>query len=102
MFRFIYYFLNQRSEEFEVLSQALKGDTLNLGRLNHLQTKLRREAVSLNRITTCIEDSIPIVRELFKDFIKYVVVHLNLNYSRVIRFTDAVTRNLSTTKNLRP
>lgn len=68
--KFIYYFLNQRSEEFEVLARALKGDTLNLGRLNLLQTKLRREAVSLSRISKCIEDNIPIIHELYHDFLR--------------------------------
>jgi len=68
--KFVYYFLNQRSEEFEVLAQALKDDTLNLGRLNLLQTKLRREAVSLTRITETMLESTNIVRKLYEDFEK--------------------------------
>lgn len=51
IFRFVYYFLNQRNEEFEVLTKALQGDALNIGRLNLLATRLRREAVSATRIT---------------------------------------------------
>jgi len=49
--KFVYYFLNQRNEEFEVLARALQNDQINLGRLNLLATRLRREAVSATRIT---------------------------------------------------
>jgi len=66
--RFCYYFLNQRSEEFVVLAEALKGDTLNLNRLNFLQTKLRKEAVSMSRISDCIKDHAPLVAKIFEDF----------------------------------
>jgi len=66
--KFIYYFLNQPSEEFEVLAKALKNDTLNLGRLSYLQTKLRREAVSLARINDTLIDSASLIHKLFADF----------------------------------
>lgn len=33
--KFVYYFLNRRTEEYTALSQALKNDALNLGRLRY-------------------------------------------------------------------
>jgi len=66
--RFIYYFINQRSEEFDVLSAHLKNDPINLGRLRLLHTSLKREAVSQNRIYECLLSYAKIVEELFKDF----------------------------------
>lgn len=66
--RFIYYFLNKRSEEFDVLAQSLAGDPLNLGRLRLLQTRLKREAVSQERIYQCLLSHPSVANELFKDF----------------------------------
>lgn len=66
--RFVYYFLNKRSEEFDVLSKSLKNDQMNLGRLRLLQTRLKREAVSQERILACIQNHSGVVIELFKDF----------------------------------
>jgi glutamate dehydrogenase len=66
--RFVYYFLNKRSEEFDVLSKSLKNDQMNLGRLRLLQTRLKREAVSQERILACIQNHPGVVLELFKDF----------------------------------
>jgi len=66
--RFIYYFLNKRSEEFDVLAKSLKNDPMNLGRLRLLQTRLKREAVSQERILACIQNHSGVVVELFKDF----------------------------------
>lgn len=66
--RFVYYFLNKRSEEFDVLSKSLKNDHMNLGRLRLLQTRLKREAVSQERILACIQNHSGVVFELFKDF----------------------------------
>lgn len=64
--KFVYYFLNQRNEEFDVLATALKGDTLNLGRLNLLATRLRREAVSATRIT----------RALYCSYFVFSILHI--------------------------
>jgi glutamate dehydrogenase len=66
--RFVYYFLNKRSEEFDVLSKSLKHDQMNLGRLRLLQTRLKREAVSQERILSCIQNHSAVVIDLFKDF----------------------------------
>eukprot|EP01128_Nolandella_sp_AFSM9_P001038 TRINITY_DN1114_c0_g1_i1.p1 TRINITY_DN1114_c0_g1~~TRINITY_DN1114_c0_g1_i1.p1 ORF type:complete len:1427 (+),score=326.26 TRINITY_DN1114_c0_g1_i1:428-4282(+) len=66
----IYYFLNQRSEEFEVLSTALKNDHVNQGRLNLLATRLRREAVSAQRITQAMFEESVLVKELYQDFLR--------------------------------
>jgi hypothetical protein len=49
-FRFIYYFMNTTDEDTQALNAVLKGDMVNLGRLNRLRSKLRREAVSTARI----------------------------------------------------
>ena len=37
--RFVYYFINQRTEEFDVLANHLKDDPLNLNRLRLLATR---------------------------------------------------------------
>jgi ankyrin repeat protein len=68
--RFVYYFLNKRSEEFDILAKAMKGDQLNLGRLRVLQTRLKREAVSQERIYACLANHPAVVSELFQDFFK--------------------------------
>lgn len=68
--KFVYYFLNQKNEEFEVLARALQGDAQNLGRLNLLATRLRREAVSATRITQAMFDEVPLLRKLYEDFVR--------------------------------
>lgn len=50
--RFIYYFLDTRDEDTQALSNSLKDDMINLGRLNRLRLKLKREAVSTTRIAS--------------------------------------------------
>jgi glutamate dehydrogenase len=66
--RFVYYFLNRKSEEFDVLAKALKSDPLNFGRLRLLQQKLKREAVSHERIYACLINHPTVAVELFKHF----------------------------------
>ena len=66
--RFVYYFLKGRSEEFDVLAKALKNDPLNFGRLRLLQTRLKREAVSQERIYACLVNHPTVTAELFADF----------------------------------
>jgi glutamate dehydrogenase len=66
--RFVYYFLNKRSEEFDVLAKSLKNDQLNLGRLRLLQTRLKREAVSQERIFNTLINHPQVGSELFNDF----------------------------------
>ena len=66
--RFVYYFLKGRSEEFDVLAKALKNDPLNFGRLRLLQTRLKREAVSQERIYACLANHPTVTAELFADF----------------------------------
>ena len=68
--RYVYYFLKTRSEEFDVLAKSLKNDPLNLGRLRLLQTRLKREAVSQDRIYSCIANHPQVVKELFADFLR--------------------------------
>ncbi len=68
--KFIYYFLNKRSEEFNQLADAFKDDPLNLGRLRLLQTRLKREAVSRERIFSCLLAHPDLVQELYAHFAK--------------------------------
>jgi glutamate dehydrogenase len=68
--RFIYYFINQRSDEYMALSEHLKqqNDTVNLSRLQLMHTSLKREAVSIDRIYTVMHQYNSTVRSLWEDF----------------------------------
>eukprot|EP01101_Sappina_pedata_P003813 TRINITY_DN1537_c0_g1_i1.p2 TRINITY_DN1537_c0_g1~~TRINITY_DN1537_c0_g1_i1.p2 ORF type:complete len:781 (+),score=410.62 TRINITY_DN1537_c0_g1_i1:98-2440(+) len=66
--RCIYYFLNKPSEEFTSLSAALKNDPAKLNTLTTLQSKLRGDAVSIQRIYECLERNIEITKLLFAEF----------------------------------
>jgi len=68
--KFVYYFLNQRNEEFDQLAKALQGDPLNLARLNLLATRLHREAVSRDRITQGVIDEVRLFPKIFADFVR--------------------------------
>lgn len=65
---FVYYFTQQKSEEFEALANAFKDDALNLGRLKALQTKLKREAVNRKRIFEAVSNQAETVREIYALF----------------------------------
>lgn len=67
-FRFIYYFINQRSEEFDTLAKVFANDPLNLSRLRLLNTTLKREAVSQTRIIDAMTRHPKLVDLLFDDF----------------------------------
>ena len=67
--RFIYYFLNKRSEEFDVLAKSMANNPMNLGRLRLLQTRLKREAVSLDRIYSCLINHPIVAQQLYNDFV---------------------------------
>ncbi len=62
--------MNKRSEEFNQLSNQLANDPLNLGRLRLLQTRLKREAVSRERIFASILSHVPMIQELYEHFQK--------------------------------
>jgi glutamate dehydrogenase len=66
--RAIYYFISQRSEEFDVLANHLKNDPLNLGRLRLLHTSLKRESVSQSRISEALRANPQLAALLFQDF----------------------------------
>jgi len=67
--RFVYYFINQRSEEFIALSRGLASDPISLGRLRMLYTSMKRGSVSLNRILDVVKSYPTIVQQLVKDFV---------------------------------
>lgn len=67
--RFVYYFINQRSEEFIALSRGLSADPISLGRLRMLYTSMKRGSVSLNRILDVVKSYPSIVQMLVKDFV---------------------------------
>jgi len=66
--RFAYYFINQRTDEYDVLSEHFKNDSLNLARLRTLNTTLKREAVSLERIYETVARHPDIAQELYQEF----------------------------------
>lgn len=72
---FVYYFINQRSEEFEALSQKLKDDSINLGRLRLMHTTMKRDTVSHNRILEVMQEHPEIAQELYKDFERRVTTN---------------------------
>eukprot|EP01097_Dermamoeba_algensis_P009327 TRINITY_DN6544_c0_g1_i1.p1 TRINITY_DN6544_c0_g1~~TRINITY_DN6544_c0_g1_i1.p1 ORF type:complete len:780 (-),score=197.67 TRINITY_DN6544_c0_g1_i1:4-2343(-) len=65
---FCYHFLNQRLEEYGLLSAVFKNDPLNRGRLEMLQKRLRRDAVTESRIISCIERNYELVKEIYAEF----------------------------------
>jgi glutamate dehydrogenase len=65
---FVYYFTNQKSEEFDVLSKKLSSDPVNLARLKTIQTRMKREVVSRKRIIDCIANNLPVIREIYAAF----------------------------------
>jgi len=66
--RFVYYFMNNKSDEYEMLSKTLKNDPVNLGRLETMHNRLRSAAVSPARIQECIQKHPDIIKDLFQDF----------------------------------
>eukprot|EP01091_Cochliopodium_minus_P001852 TRINITY_DN1181_c0_g1_i1.p1 TRINITY_DN1181_c0_g1~~TRINITY_DN1181_c0_g1_i1.p1 ORF type:complete len:1199 (-),score=411.69 TRINITY_DN1181_c0_g1_i1:74-3670(-) len=66
--RFVYYFMNNKSEEYAMLVKYIKNDPVNLGRLETMHNRLRSAAVSPARIQECITTYPEIIRELYEDF----------------------------------
>jgi len=69
--RFVYYFMTNKSEEYQMLAKSLKSDLLNLGRLETMHNRLRSAAVSPARIQECIQNYPEIIKELYQDFKYY-------------------------------
>lgn len=95
--RFIYYFMIKPSEDFAMLAKAFKDDPLNMSRLNGLQTRLRREAVSLNRILETIPRYPELVVELFNDFLRTTSPHGEkpvVNKDLISRIKKAIDNDL--------
>lgn len=66
--RFVYYFMNQRSDEYDALTETLKDDPENSTRLRLLHTSLKREAVGLKRIWQSMRGHGELLTELVGDF----------------------------------
>lgn len=66
--RFVYYFINQRTEEYEALLHDLQNDKINLGRLKLMYTRLKTEAVSSSRIHDTIFKHQDLIIKLSQDF----------------------------------
>lgn len=66
--RFVYYFINQRTEEYENLLQEFQNDKENLRRLKMMYTRLKTEAVSTARINDVVIKYQDIVVDLAEDF----------------------------------
>jgi len=66
--RFVYYFINQRTEEYEKLLHELDTDRINLGRLKLMYTRLKTEAVSSSRIFDTVFNHQEVVKLLAEDF----------------------------------
>lgn len=71
---FAYYFMNtrQHSDEYRQLTEALADDHVNLGRVNGLRDKLRRENMAEGRILECIETHGDLVVDIFNDFQRHL------------------------------
>eukprot|EP01126_Amoeba_proteus_P062656 TRINITY_DN8557_c0_g2_i3.p1 TRINITY_DN8557_c0_g2~~TRINITY_DN8557_c0_g2_i3.p1 ORF type:complete len:986 (+),score=217.93 TRINITY_DN8557_c0_g2_i3:378-3335(+) len=68
--KFIYYFVNQTDDDAQALMKVLSNDPHNLGRLVHMRSNMRREAISDSRISTCVIDNVEISKKLFADFVR--------------------------------
>lgn len=73
--RCVYYFINQRSDEMDALIQSLGPDSVNASRLRLLNTSMKKEAVSMNRIFEIVEKYLPLMDELTKDFVMRNTAH---------------------------
>ena len=74
--------MNQRSEEFDSLTKALQGDSLNLARLKLLALRLHKEAVSPVRITRTYP--LPPLPPRYNQLLTSCLLHL-LSHHRVAR-----------------
>lgn len=66
--RFVYYFINSRTDDYDALLKSLDNDPINQGRLKLLYTRMKRESVSLNRITEVVLSYPDIMADLQTDF----------------------------------
>jgi len=66
--RCVYYFLNQKSAEYDLLAESLANDPINLSRLEHIHSSMRNSAVPPNRIKQAVAANLSVIKELYKDF----------------------------------
>lgn len=66
--RFVYYFINQRSGEYDALERDLQDDPLNLSRLRLMHSSLKREAVGMRRIWQSVLGHEQVMIALANDF----------------------------------
>jgi glutamate dehydrogenase len=64
--RFVYYFINARTEEYEALLHSLSG--VNLGRLKSMHTKMKRDSQSPARIQEVLMKNQDVMKLLTQDF----------------------------------
>jgi glutamate dehydrogenase len=64
--RFVYYFINAQTEEYEALLQSLSG--VNLGRLKSMHTKMKRDSDSPARIQEVLMSNSVVMKLLTQDF----------------------------------
>eukprot|EP00457_Paulinella_chromatophora_P000416 gb/GEZN01000416.1/.p1 GENE.gb/GEZN01000416.1/~~gb/GEZN01000416.1/.p1 ORF type:complete len:1327 (+),score=205.58 gb/GEZN01000416.1/:26-4006(+) len=89
--RMIYYFINQRYEDFDSLAAEFKDHQLNLGRLRNLAASLKREAVSLPRIHRAIDTYPEVVNLMFEDF-KGRMSSKEITDASLVKIADATSR----------
>lgn len=68
--KFCFYFTEQVQEEYELLKNHLANDPTNLSRLVRLHSKQFSDALTEERIFTCIKSHLPIMHQIFVDFAK--------------------------------
>lgn len=66
--KLIYYTISSRPDEYNSLSEHLKDDQMNLGRLRSLYSTIRREAVSHSRIQKTFLKYPALAKKLYEDF----------------------------------
>jgi glutamate dehydrogenase len=70
--RFVYYFVEQRFEEYDRLADFFKNDPVNLSRLRSMGAKYRREALSYSRIYETFAKYPAVTKALCDDFIQRI------------------------------
>ena len=92
--RFVYYFMNKKTEEYQMLTQFLRSDPVNLGRLETMHNRLRSAAVSPARIQECVQAYPELIRELYHDFKHYRVPGKKIE-GQIPRFNEDIAKKIN-------
>ena len=65
---FAFYFLENESEDLNLLRDALKRDPVNAGRLERISANLSRAALSVSRIDETVRQYPDLMKQIFKNF----------------------------------